>query len=274
MTTASGTREVSFARQSVWRALTALTPYCPVCDVSYVFSEGPGTEADAVMGKGTRFVCAQGRLDGMPPPQGAVSGEVVEWVAEERIGTRLELASENWQTRVELADASPGVTRVTVTVSHDSQGGNRLRQVLQRKAMQRMVQQTVDSELAKLPDHVSWLSERRSDVVAVEREAAPVEQAPSSVEQERDGWVVHLRGEIDAPAVDRLGLQRRLEELAVVAIDVRGLTYIDSVAFPPLQRWAKRTSRAGGHAVIRGDNPYFDQMLGVMGLTSMFRRET
>ena len=274
MTTASGTREVPFARQSVWRALTALTPYCPVCDVSYVFSEGVGTDADAVMGKGTRFVCAQGRLDDMPPPPGAVSGEVVEWVAEERIGTRLELASENWQTRVELADASPGVTRVTVTVSHDSQGGNRLRQVLQRKAMQRMVQQTVDSELAKLPDHVSWLSERRSDVVAVEREAAPVEQAPSSVEQERDGWVVHLRGEIDAPAVDRLGLQRRLEELAVVAIDVRGLTYIDSVAFPPLQRWAKRTSRAGGHAVIRGDNPYFDQMLGVMGLTSMFRRET
>ena len=157
MTTASGTREVPFARQSVWRALTALTAYCPVCDVSYVFSEGVGTDADAVMGKGTRFVCAQ---------------------------------------------------------------------------------------------------------------------APSSVEQERDGWVVHLRGEIDAPAVDRLGLQRRLEELAVVAIDVRGLTYIDSVAFPPLQRWAKRTSRAGGHAVIRGDNPYFDQMLGVMGLTSMFRRET
>ena len=266
MTTASGTREVPFTRQSVWQALTALTPYCPVCDVSYVFSEGAGDGASATMGKGTRFVCVQGRLDGGPPPQDAVSGEVVEWVTQRCIGTRLELRPESWQTRIELADAERGSTHVTVTVTHEPKGGNRLLHSLQRKAMQRMVQRTVDSELAKLPDHISRMTEDRSGAI-------PVEKGSSSVEQEQDGWVIHLRGEVDAPAVKRLELQRRLEELAVLAIDVRELTYIDSTAFPPLQRWAKRSSRAGDCAVIRGDNHYFDEMLAVMGLTSMFLRE-
>ena len=280
MATASGTREVPFARQSVWRALTALTPYCPVCDVSYVFTDGVGEEADAAMGQGTRFVCAQGRLDGALPPQGAVSGEVVDWVAQECIGTRLDLKSESWHTRIELADAAQSSTYVTVTVTHDPKGGNRLLHILQRKAMQRMVQRTVDSELAKLPDHVSGMVEDGDGSIPVEQGATPVEQGStpakqgsSSVEQEHDGWVIHLRGEVDAPAVSRLGLQRRLEELAVRAIDVRELTYIDSTAFPPLQRWAKRSSRAGGRAVIRGENHYFDEMLAVMGLTSMFLRE-
>ncbi len=275
MTTASGAREVPFTRQSVWRALTALTPYCPVCDVSYVFTDAVGEEADAVMGRGTQFVCVQGRLDGVAPPQGAVGGQVVEWVAQERIGTELELASERWQTRIELADAAQGSTHVTVTVTHEPKGASRLLHVMQRKAMQRMVQQTVDSELAKLPDHVSWMAEDRSGFIPVTQGATPVKQSPthSSVEQERDGWVIHLRGEVDAAAVHRLELQRRLEELAVLAIDVRELTYIDSTAFPPLQRWAKRSTRAGGQAVIRGENPYFDEMLAVMGLTSVFLRE-
>ena len=282
MTTASGAREVPFARQSVWRALTALNPYCPVCDVSYVFTDGVGEEADSAMGQGTRFVCVQGRLDGVPPPQGAVSGQVVQWVAQELVGTRLELASESWQTRIELVDAAQGSTLVTVTVTHEPKGGSRLLQVLQRKALQRMVQQTVDSELAKLPDHVSWMAEDRSGSIPLSQGATPLSQGAtsvkqgattSSVEQERDGWVIHLRGEVDAPAVNRLELQRRLEELAVRAIDVRELTYIDSSAFPPLQRWAKRSSRAGGRAVIRGENHYFDQALAVMGLTSVFLRE-
>ena len=55
-----------------------------------------------------------------------------------------------------------------------------------------------------------------------------------------------------APAVNWLELQRRLEELTVVAIDVRGLR------------------RAGRRAVIRDANPAFDEMLGVMGLISTF----
>ena len=265
MTTASGAREVPFARQSVWRALTAVTPYCPVCDVSYVFSDGIGDGAAAVMTRGTRFVCVRGRLDGAPP-QDAVSGEVVEWVAQRCIGTRLELSSERWQTRIELADADRGSTHVTVTVSHEPKTGHRLLHSLQRKTMQRMVQRTVDAELAKLPDHIREMSEDGSG-------SSPVEHGSSSVEQEPGGWVIHLRGEVDAPAVQRLELQRNLEERAVLAIDVRELTHIDSTAFPPLLRWAKRSSRAGSRAVIRGDNTYFDEMLAVMGLTSMFLRE-
>ena len=266
MTTASGTREVPFARQSVWRALTAQTPYCPVCDVSYVFSEGAGDEANATMGKGTKFVCVRGRLDGGPPPQNAVSGEIVEWVARRRIGTRLDLAPESWQTRIELTDAERGSTQVTVTVTHEPKGGNRLLHRMQRKAMQRMVQRTVDSELAKLPEHISQMTEDRSA-------ATPVERASSALEREGDHWVIHLRGEVDAPAVRRLQLQRCLEEQPVLAIDVHELTYIDSTAFPPLLRWAQRRSRAGDRPIIRGVNQYFDEMLAVMGLTSVFLRE-
>lgn len=266
MTTASGTREVPFPRQSVWQALTARTPYCPVCDVSYVFSEDSNDEASATMGMGTRFVCVPGRLDGGPPPQGAVSGEVVNWVAQECIGTRLDLKSESWQTRIELADAESGSTQVTVTVTHEPKEGNRLLHALQRKALQRMVQRTVNSELAKLPDHIGPMTEHRSDSILVARGSI-------SVAREQDGLVIHLRGEVDAPAVNRLALPRRLEEQAVLAIDVRELTHIDSTAFPPLLRWAKRRSGAGGRAVIRGDNQYFDDMLAVMGLTSVFVRE-
>ena len=266
MTTASGTREVPFARPHVWRALTAPTPYCPVCDVSYVFSETTDDGGAATIGEGTRFVCAPGRLDGAPPPPNAVSGEIVEWVTQRRVGTRLELTPETWQTRIELADAERGSTQVTVTVTREPKGGIRLLHALQRKATQRLVQRTVDSELAKLPDHI-----RR----AVEDHDGPVaaEQGSISVEQEADGWVLHLRGQVDAPAVNRLELQRRLEELTVVAIDVRELSYLDSTALPFLLRWGRRSSQAGHRPVIRGANPAFDQLLGVMGLTSIFPRD-
>ena len=265
MTTASGTREVPFARPRVWRALTALTPYCPVCDVSYVFSEALDDGTAATIGKGTRFVCVPGRLDGVPPPPSAVSGEIVEWVAQRSIGTRLELTREIWQTRIELADSERNSTQVTVTVTHEPTGGNSLLHALQQKATQRMVQRTVDSELAKLPDHITGVTEDHSGSMAVDRGSI-------SEEQEEDGWVLHLRGHVDSPAVNRLELRRRLEELSVVAIDVRELTYLDSTALPFLLRWARRSSQAGRRAVIRGVNPAFDEMLGVMGLASTFPR--
>lgn len=148
MTTASGTREVPFARQSVWRALTALTPYCPVCDVSYVVPAAGGVRT------GTRFVCAPGRLDGAAPPAGAPEGEILEWEPRRRVTTRLDLTPETWTTRIELADAAGGGTRVTITVTHEPKGGSRIARRLQRNALQRMVQRTVDEELAKLPQHI------------------------------------------------------------------------------------------------------------------------
>lgn len=59
------------------------------------------------------------------------------------------------------------------------------------------------------------------------------------MDQEKDGWVLYLRGQVDASAVNWLELQRRLEELTVVAIDVRGLPYLGSTALPFLLRWAR-----------------------------------
>ncbi|MCA0143818.1 STAS domain-containing protein [Blastococcus sp. LR1] len=266
MTTASGTREIPLPRQSVWQALTVLAPYCPVCDVSYIFSDGTDEEGSATMGKGTRFVCVAGRLDGAPPPQGAVKGEVVEWVPQRRIETRLELTSERWHTRIELADAEEGSTGVTVTVTHEPGRGSRLLRAVRRRSMQRTVQRTVHSELAKLPDHMQQVAEDRSP-------SLPKERRLSSIEHEAAGRVLHLRGEVDAAVVQQLELQRQLEELAVVAIDVRELTYIDSTAFAPLLRWAQRASRAGRRAVVRGANQDFDDTLGVMGMTAVFVRE-
>ena len=147
MTPASGTREVAAPRSRVWRALAVLEPYCAVCDVSYVVDGGR-------VGKGTRFLCAPGRLDGAPPSAGAPRGEILEWAPRKLVATRLALTTETWTTRIELADADGGGTRVTMTVSLESDGTSRIVRRIQRSAAQRMVQETVDAELGKIPAHV------------------------------------------------------------------------------------------------------------------------
>jgi uncharacterized protein YndB with AHSA1/START domain len=152
LTTASGSREVPEPRERVWRALAVLQPYCAVCDVSYVVDGAASGEGS---GRGTRFVCVPGRLDGARPPATAPRGEIVEWEPPRLVTTRLELTPEVWTTRIELADAEGGGTRVTVTLTHEPRGGSRLVQRIQRGALQRLVQRTVDGELAKLPAHVA-----------------------------------------------------------------------------------------------------------------------
>ena len=134
-------------RGRVWRALAVLEPYCAVCDVSYVVDGGqPGT--------GTRFVCVPGRLSGREPRAGAPRGEILEWEPERVVATRLELTPETWTTRIELADAGDGGTRVTMTVTHEPTTGSRIVRRLQRGALRRLVQRTVDAELDKVPAHV------------------------------------------------------------------------------------------------------------------------
>jgi uncharacterized protein YndB with AHSA1/START domain len=150
VTTASGTREIPHPRAEVWGALAVLEPYCAVCDVSYVVSGSAG--------KGATFVCVPGRLDGRTPDAGAPRGEIVEWDPPRLVTTRLELTPETWTTRIELADADEGATRVTVTVTHEPRGGSRLVQRLQRPGMQRLVQRTVDGELDKLPAHIAQVA--------------------------------------------------------------------------------------------------------------------
>jgi hypothetical protein len=154
VTTASGTRVLPHPRGEVWQALAVLEPYCAVCDVSYVVGEGR-------IGKGTEFVCAPGRLDGAEPPAGAPRGQILEWTPRKLVATRLVLTTETWTTRIELADAAGGGTRVTMTVALESDGGNRIVRRIQRSAAQRMVQETVDAELAKIPDHVDQAAAAR-----------------------------------------------------------------------------------------------------------------
>ena len=147
-TTATGERDVPQSPREVWRALAVLEPYCSVCDVSYVLGEAAGTP-----GIGTTFVCAPGRLDG-PPAAGAPQGEIVEWDPPRVVATRLRLTPETWTTRIELAGNGAGGTRVTMTVTHEPTGGNRVVRRLQRGALRRLVQRTVDAELEKVPAHV------------------------------------------------------------------------------------------------------------------------
>ena len=148
-TSASGVREVPEPRAEVWRALAVLEPYCAVCDVSYVL---PDAGAPTV---GTRFVCAPGRLDGAAPAAGAPQGEIVDWEPDRLVTTRLVLTPETWTTRIELADTAAGGTRVTMSITHEPTGGSRVVRRIQRKALRRLVQRTVDAELEKVPAHVA-----------------------------------------------------------------------------------------------------------------------
>jgi hypothetical protein len=149
MTMATGVREVPEARAEVWRALAVLEPYCAVCDVSYVVDGG------AAPGVGTTFLCAPGRLDGGDPEPGAPRGEIVDWAPPRLVTTRLVLTPEVWTTRIELADAPAGGTLVTMTITHEPITGGRLVRRLQRGALRRLVQRTVDAELAKVPAHLA-----------------------------------------------------------------------------------------------------------------------
>ena len=152
VTAATGVRDVPQARAVVWRALAVLEPYCAVCDVSYVLGEaGRGPDV------GTTFVCSPGRLDGAAPAAGAPRGEIVAWEPEVLVATRLELTPETWTTRIELADTAPGGTRVRITITHEPTSGSRVVRRLQRGALRRLVQRTVDAELEKVPAHVARL---------------------------------------------------------------------------------------------------------------------
>lgn len=147
MSSATGSCEVPEPRAEVWQALAVLRPYCPVCDVSYVVS---GT------GRRTTFVAVPGRLEG-EPPAGAPQGRILEWAPGRLVVTRLDLTTETWTTRIELADTATGGTSVTMTVTRESLAGGRLARRLLRRAARPMVERTVASELTRIPAHVALL---------------------------------------------------------------------------------------------------------------------
>ena len=255
MTTASGSRDLPFARQHIWRALARLPEYCEVCDVSYVVL-GP---SEAGVGIGSRFVCVRGRHPHAEPPAGAVEGEIVEWAPDESFGTRLQSTSGTWHVRTELADVAAGTTRVTMTVRHDDDRGGLLRRGARRRRLGALVHSTLHSELAKLPDHL--------------RAVEPRQSRPVEVVQQADGWVLHLRGEVDAQAARRLELERRLTVETIAAIDVSRLSYLDAIALPPLVRWARTASQEGRRALVRGESRVFDETVRVMGVAAAFIRD-
>lgn len=155
VTEARGTREVAEPRERVWRALAVLRPYCAVCDVSYVVTGS---------GAGATFVCVPGRIpDGDGPgdraPTTATRGEIVEWVPHRLVATRLDRADESWTTRLELTGTDSGGTRVTVALRREAREGSRVVRAVQRRAVQRLVRRTLDTELAALPAHIAQVAD-------------------------------------------------------------------------------------------------------------------
>jgi hypothetical protein len=146
---ATGSRELAELPDRVWEALAVLRPYCAVCDVSYVVTGS---------GRGSTFVCVPGRVDGTPPT-GGTRGEIMEWTPSRQVTTRLDRAGEVWTTRLELT-GTPGGTLVSVTLSC-APTGNALVGALQRRALQRQVERTLEGELRRLPEHVALLDRPR-----------------------------------------------------------------------------------------------------------------
>ena len=254
MTTASGSRNVPFTRQYVWRALARLPEYCDVCDVSYLVVDSPRDR----VGEGTTFLCVRGRYSAAEPPAGAVEGEIVEWKQDECFGTRLTSTSGTWHVRTELADVSEGATSVTITLGREADRGGHLLGRLRQRRLRTLMESTLQSELGRLPDHL--------------RVVEPAQLSAVDVVQQAEGWVLRLRGEVDAQVVNRLELERRLMADTVVAVDVSRLTYIDAIALPPLVRWARQASQEGRPAIVRGASPAFDETVRVMGVASAFDR--
>jgi anti-anti-sigma factor len=94
-----------------------------------------------------------------------------------------------------------------------------------------------------------------------------------AVEREADGPVLHLRGDVDAPVVQRWEDEEAVDRLLIAAVDVSEMAYIDSIGLSFLVRWAQARSSAGQPAVIRNASPRFEQVLHIAGIGSLFVRE-
>ena len=142
---AVGSRELPEQPRRVWDAVAVFEPYCAVCDVSYRVTG---------RGRGATFLCLPGRVDGEEETAAGTRGAIEEWQPPRRVTTRLERAGETWTTRLELAGTESGGTRVTMTIRCvPGRGG--LVGVLQRRALQRLVERTLAAELDRLPAHLA-----------------------------------------------------------------------------------------------------------------------
>jgi len=95
-----------------------------------------------------------------------------------------------------------------------------------------------------------------------------------TVVPEADGHVLRLIGDVDAAVVGALHDEHTLDDLRVLAVDVRELAYIDSTGLTLLVRWAQDAHRDGRPATVRHAGPRFDRVVEMAGLTGLFDRAT
>jgi len=93
------------------------------------------------------------------------------------------------------------------------------------------------------------------------------------VEDGTGGPVLFMRGDVDAPVVQRFEAEQSVDRKSIVAVDVSEMAYIDSIGLSLLVRWAQERSSAGHPAVIRRASDRFERVLYIAGIGSMFVRE-
>jgi anti-anti-sigma factor len=93
-----------------------------------------------------------------------------------------------------------------------------------------------------------------------------------TVQAEDGGHVLYLTGDVDAAVVRQLEREHHLAHLHVVAVDVGGLTYIDSSALALLVQWSREAAGEGRPAIIRNTTQRFERVLELAGLDELFAR--
>ena len=91
-----------------------------------------------------------------------------------------------------------------------------------------------------------------------------------TVQHTVDGDVLHLSGDVDDVAVERLRATSPPDLSRIVAVDVGELTYIDSTGLTLLVLWAREAAAAGRPAEIRRGTQRFGRVLEVAGVADVF----
>jgi anti-anti-sigma factor len=113
-------------------------------------------------------------------------------------------------------------------------------------------------------------------VFAVEIRPSDAQYQPTGtidVENGADGPVLHMRGDVDAPVVQRFEAEQAVDRRSIVAVEFSEMAYIDSIGLSLLVRWAQDRTSAGQAAVIRNANERVERVLYIAGIESMFVRE-
>lgn len=106
-------------------------------------------------------------------------------------------------------------------------------------------------------------------MLAAERGALHIEVVKLNGQAE-----LHLMGELDAATVDRLehAMQAAIEGGAInMVLDLSALEFIDSTGLNQLVVAHNRQRANGGEIVLRGPTAQTFKLLGIVGLTEIFR---